>query len=419
MSVNLLELVNSSLTREDAGKIASLLGEVSSSVSGGIATASASVMAGLINKASTTGGGLDLLTKINAGGFNGDFLHRFGSMLSEEEHRKGDLQKTGGELISWLFGPRQDALHKLLASSTGLSKSSVPPLLGMIAPLVMSVIGKQVASENLDSKGLVNLLNTQKNAVQHSAPAALAPLLGLANLSLLGSTSQDGSGGIVQTIVSFIKEFWPFIIGILVIGLLMKTCSQQPARQTPPPPPPAAVAPQAPQPLPDTTKAARDTTAVTADSLGTFGEYKLPNGVKLNIPEFGIERKLIAFIEDKTKAVDKTTWFTFDRLIFDTGKATLKPVSQEQINNIGEILKAFPAVELKFGGYTDNVGDPKANLKLSQARAGTVMQEIVKLGIDKKRVAAEGYGDQHPVADNATGEGRQKNRRVDCRVTRK
>jgi outer membrane protein OmpA-like peptidoglycan-associated protein len=47
------------------------------------------------------------------------------------------------------------------------------------------------------------------------------------------------------------------------------------------------------------------------------------------------------------------------------------------------------------------------------------MAEVVKLGIDQKRLAAEGYGDQHPVADNATEEGRQKNRRVDCRVSKK
>jgi len=76
-------------------------------------------------------------------------------------------------------------------------------------------------------------------------------------------------------------------------------------------------------------------------------------------------------------------------------------------------------VALKFGGYTDNIGDPQANLALSKERAEAVMAEIVKLGIDSSRLEAEGYGDQFPVADNATEEGRQKNRRVDCRVTKK
>lgn len=413
MSVNLLEIVKKELSGELAGKIASLLGENSTTVGNSIGPAVASIIAGMINKASTSGGGRDLVAKIDAGGFNGDFLNRFGSMLTEEKANE-NLQKSGNEILSSLFGNKQGALGKVLALATGLSKGSLPSLLGMIAPFVMGVIGKQAGAENLDSRGLTNLLNDQIPSVQRHAPAALAPVLGLANMSLLGTGAASGPAAIFGDILGFIKEFWPFLVGILAIGLIMKTCSHQPAKETPPPPV-EKVAPPVEQPAPDTTQAA----PAAPDSLGAFSEFKLPNGVALNIPEFGIERKLIAFIEDKTKPVDKTTWFTFDRLVFDTGKATLKPKSQEQIKNINEILNAYPAVELKFGGYTDNVGNEQFNQKLSQDRAETVMNEVAALGIDKARLAAEGYGSQHPVADNATEEGRRKNRRVDCRVTKK
>lgn len=133
----------------------------------------------------------------------------------------------------------------------------------------------------------------------------------------------------------------------------------------------------------------------------------------------GIESKLISFIEDKNKQVDKTTWFSFDRLLFETGKSTLKAESQEQLKNMSEILKAYPAVELKIGGYTDNVGDAKKNLALSDERAKSVLAELVKLGVAESRLKAEGYGDQHPVADNATEEGKAQNRRIDVRVTKK
>ena len=86
-------------------------------------------------------------------------------------------------------------------------------------------------------------------------------------------------------------------------------------------------------------------------ALGDFFKTKLPNGVELNIPRFGIENKLLTFIQDSSKQVDDTTWFNFDRLLFDTGKATLQPSSEEQLNNVAEIMKAYPNVHIKIGGF--------------------------------------------------------------------
>jgi outer membrane protein OmpA-like peptidoglycan-associated protein len=192
----------------------------------------------------------------------------------------------------------------------------------------------------------------------------------------------------------------PLVILAGILAYMLKTCSV----------PPPAKAPVEKAPI---------ESGDMPGKLGKFSASKLPNGIELNLPEFGVERKLIAFIEDASKPVDKTTWFSFDRLEFETGSATLKADSAEQLKNVAEILKAYPKVALKIGGYTDNVGDPSANRKLSQARAANTMNELVKLGIDAKRLEAEGYGDMHPVADNATEEGRQKNRRIDLRVTAK
>ncbi len=153
---------------------------------------------------------------------------------------------------------------------------------------------------------------------------------------------------------------------------------------------------------------------------GKFLAIKLPERASSStFHRLGVERKLIAFIEDKSKPVDRQTWLSFDRLDFETGSATLKPTSAEQLKNIAEIMKAYPKVALKIGGYTDNVGNADANLKLSRMRAENTMQELVKLGVDAKRLEAQGYGEKHPVADNATEEGRAKNRRIDLRVTRK
>ena len=140
----------------------------------------------------------------------------------------------------------------------------------------------------------------------------------------------------------------------------------------------------------------------------------LLSGVDLD----GIEAKLVTFIKSD-KAVDKTTWFDFDRLTFETGKATLKPESQEQLKNIAEILKAYPAVNIKLGGYTDNIGKADANLKLSGDRAQSVKKELVGMGISDSRLEAEGYGQEYPVAVNDTEAGRAQNRRISVRATKK
>jgi K(+)-stimulated pyrophosphate-energized sodium pump len=154
-------------------------------------------------------------------------------------------------------------------------------------------------------------------------------------------------------------------------------------------------------------------------NLGAKLDKALSSGVTLNIPENGIENNLLKFIEDSNAVIDKKTWFDFDRLTFETGKSSLKTESEEQLKNIAEILKAYPNVSVKLGGYTDNVGKANDNLKLSSDRASTVKAELIKLGISDARLESEGYGQENPVATNDTEEGRATNRRISIRVNKK
>lgn len=154
-----------------------------------------------------------------------------------------------------------------------------------------------------------------------------------------------------------------------------------------------------------------------AAALGSTSP-KAMNGAS-NDFSLAIEKLLVAFIEDKGKAIDKTTWFEFDRLTFVTGSAQLTPESSAQVANIASILKAYPAVKLKIGGYTDNVGDPKKNMTLSAERAKAAMAAIAAQGVAADRLESEGYGDTVPLADNKTEDGRARNRRTAARVTAK
>jgi outer membrane protein OmpA-like peptidoglycan-associated protein len=201
----------------------------------------------------------------------------------------------------------------------------------------------------------------------------------------------------------------PLLLLIPLIGYFMSR--PEPSRQ-------AVVKP--PTTMRDITPGAVGTSSTpTRPETATLTAMRLPNGVALRMSRDGVESKLIAFLNDSSRPVSRETWFTFDRLEFDSGTARLTRQSTGQLRNVAEILKAYPSVKIKIGGYTDNMGDDARNLQLSQERADAMKQRIVSFGIDPSRVEAEGYGEAHPLADNATEEGRQRNRRVDVRVTEK
>lgn len=148
---------------------------------------------------------------------------------------------------------------------------------------------------------------------------------------------------------------------------------------------------------------------------GAFSRV-LDNGYKVEGAGTGVESGLLGFI-DSGKPADKTTWFNFDRVTFASGSAQIEADNSEaQLSNLAEILKAHSAVRIKIGGYTDSTGNAEANLKLSQERADAVRNALIAKGIATDRLEAEGYGSQHPVASNATDEGRAQNRRMALRV---
>lgn len=98
---------------------------------------------------------------------------------------------------------------------------------------------------------------------------------------------------------------------------------------------------------------------------------------------------------------------------FDVDKATLRPDAQPTIAEIEKLLTTDPALKLSIEGHTDNTGAPAHNQTLSAARARSVLGALVGLGIDPARLQSKGFGQDKPLADNATEDGRAKNRRVE------
>lgn len=114
----------------------------------------------------------------------------------------------------------------------------------------------------------------------------------------------------------------------------------------------------------------------------------------------------------------KTGMMNLDAVYFEMGKSIITANSKPYLNLIGSILVKYPKLKFEIGGHTDNRGLPKANMKLSQARAKAVLKQLVDANPDlASHISAKGYGPSKPKATNKTAAGRELNRRVEIKVT--
>lgn len=103
-------------------------------------------------------------------------------------------------------------------------------------------------------------------------------------------------------------------------------------------------------------------------------------------------------------------------ILFDTGKASIKPRSEESLKIIANILNNFPYAKFAVQGHTEDAGSENLNLDLSQKRAEAVKNYLIELGIDAQRLTAIGYGESVPLRENNSAQGRKTNRRIEFKI---
>jgi outer membrane protein OmpA-like peptidoglycan-associated protein len=108
---------------------------------------------------------------------------------------------------------------------------------------------------------------------------------------------------------------------------------------------------------------------------------------------------------------------TMADVLFDVGKYDLRSVTREKLARLAGIILAHPGLQLAIEGHTDSTGSDEVNLKLSAQRAAVVQSFLAEQGVPNECLSAKGFGKTMPIADNATAEGRQRNRRVDIIVS--
>lgn len=396
---SLLDSLKTQITPNLIQGLASRTGESSGAIEKALQGGTAAILATLASRAQEPGFLSQIMNMISS------FTTRSRNVMSAAAGASsaavgssvGDAAQMDFTFLNTLFGSNLAGIQSKISEFAGVRGSTAGNILSAAAPLVLGTLASRVHSEGLNASGLGNLLSSELPSLRSLLPA------GFSIPGLSGVTSR------ASQVVEDVRPTTPkwlaptALIALAILAVLWFTSRNRPSVES-------AV---------NTAQHAGNAGSSGVASPGAFIKTALPGGVELNIPENGMESKLLAYIKDPNAPVREQTWFEFDRLTFDSGSANLQASSQEQLQNIASILKAYPNVHVRIGGYTDNQGNPMSNVKLSQDRADTVRSQLDGLGVDASRTDAKGYGEDHPVADNLTEEGRAQNRRIALRVTQK
>ena len=404
MQNSTLATLSSALPAPVVQSIASHLGTSERTILDGVQSSIAAIVGGLSQKSGDKGFLAQILQSASATPENSVASAVSSGSLANPA---SPLHSGSTQLLSSIFGGRLGSLTEALAGQTGLRAAAASTLLALGSQTVLGFLGGKVRDGSLNAGTLPGFLAKEAQALQAMLPAGFHAQPAAAT----GTHKVDVNPVVAQTVRDEKKSYLLLWIIALLVALALLGFWWFHTRQQPQP---AAVT----EPVP-AAPAVAIVTSTNGVDLGSMMDTTLPDGTTIHIPQRGVEGKLLTFIKDPNTKPDKTSWFDFDRLLFNTGSASLQPQSSEQLNNIAAILKAYPAVHLIIGGYTDNTGDAAQNRKLSQDRANSVVDQLQTMGIARDRLVAKGYGDEHPVADNSTTEGRALNRRISMLVTAK
>ena len=402
--------------KEKAGDAADKAGDALGAATGAVTGAAGAATDAVKNVAGAAGGAV-LGAGAAAAGLASGAAEAVADKAGDALDTAKDLAGAAADKVGDVAGDAVDAVKNLAGGAMDKAGDALGAT-GDAAKNVAGVVGGAVSGAGAAAAGLASGAAGKAEDAAHKvgdAAGAAAHKVGDAagkGLDAAEKAVESVTGGLPKWVLPAAGV----VLALLVLGYFVRGCG---ASKTPDAgggqtaATSADATPEAPEASPDA-----EATPAPEASPDAMTEVKV-GGKTLKAAANGVEGQLVAFLSDPAKQPDKDTWFNFDNLQFETGKATLKPASKAQLQNVAEILKSFPKAAVKIGGYTDNTGNKGANMKLSADRATNVVKQLVVLGIAKDRLASEGYGDAHPAASNDTAEGREQNRRIAVRVTQK
>lgn len=413
--INVIDLVKSQAGKMLVNEASKFLGESSTKTQTAVDAALPSILTGLLGNATSGSGGASMIfDMIKSQGLDGSMLSNLSGMFSGGQNTVNMLDQGNG-LLSSLMGDKVGGVVDLIADFAGIKNTSAGSLLRMAAPLVMSVIGKQVASKGMNASGLMDMLKGQSGFIKAALPAGFSGLTDMLGVDLdkVGATLKTADpvnptpaapGGGNKTWL-----WMGIILAALAAFMAYRSCN--------------TAAPM------DALKDATDKVTETAANAGnavtnaasdaldatTAAARQALDGISFAAGSVGDQ----FYQYMKSGEIETGKTFRFENLTFNTGSAEITESSLEEIQNLAKILEAYPGLKVQIQGHTDNTGDAAANKVLSQNRAEAVRTELVEMGIADTRLVAMGYGDTMPKMDNSTDEGRQANRRTEVMILSK
>ena len=181
MAANLIAQLQNEFSDDVIGRLASWLGETPAKTQRAVGYAIPAVVGGLFQKAQASGGAQDLLGTLQGGGFDGKSMGDMAS-LARSATRSSDLVRSGGTVVSLVFGGRQDTLADSIATASGLGKQSSSSLLALTASYVASLVSKEAtAAGGFNATSIADLLGAQGPHLARVAPSSLSQLLGVSS----------------------------------------------------------------------------------------------------------------------------------------------------------------------------------------------------------------------------------------------
>ncbi len=372
----------------------------------------------------------------------GNNLARCGKLaMSEDTKGQNQPDSTSSDIaamsrasLTLLFGSNEQDFYKLISSQNAIDLPTSKFICQTAMNLTSIFLGRKMISQGVNISGMIKWIQENDHEIMQVLPTSADKLI---------EKAISGKSQIVQPIlkpIPFKKILFSSSIAlILLISLWLgaRSCHNHYKSSATVNDIEAPIAMESESPSSNNPTITSQDSMIDPDSgkegmLDEHGNWipskteetfiKLANGKEIKSYKNFFEDKLCHFIKDPTAIAGKDIWFEMEDVQFASGKYSLTQQADHQLQNLLEILKAYPELVIKIGAYTDASGDEKSNEEISKKRAQSVHKFLIANGASPKSFDAvpfEGYGSKHPRSDNDYPLGRAKNRRIAISVRSK